>query len=82
MVRKSIVPIANLMDVLSGRQRSASRHANRAGRIGFSEERASSGKRVQVWCVIGWVAVAARDVLLVLVGENEEEIGFLAHSVS
>ena len=70
------------MDVLSGRQRSASGYANRAGRIGFSEERTSSSKRVQVWCDVGWIAVAACDVLLVLVGENEEEIGFLAHSVN
>ena len=81
MVGEGIVPITDLMDIFSGRQGSASGHADRAGCIGFCEERASSSQGIQGWRDVGWIAVAASDMLLVLVGENEKEVRLFPHSV-
>src|SRR3569833_3165435 len=78
VVRESVVPTADLVDVPSGDQARARRHADRARRIGADEAGSPGGEPIQVGGLCQRMAVAAGSAAVVLVREYEKEIGRLA----
>ena len=82
VICEGVVPVSGLMDVSSGCQCGAGRHADRTVRIGGGEAGPALGEAVDVRRPHHRVAVAARDVPRVLVREDEEEVGWIHPSGS
>lgn len=72
-----VVPATGPVHVLAGGEAGARRHADRAVGIGGVEPGAAACQSIQVRRAHQLVAVAAERALVVLVGENADEVGRL-----
>src|SRR6516164_235351 len=81
VVAHRIVPVADLMDVASGRQTCTRGYADGAGRIGCCESGATCGEAIDIRRSHDRVTGARHRASLMLVGDDEDEI-FCLHGLA
>ena len=76
IVGYAVVPVADLVHEAPGCECSASGYADGAIGVGVGEAGAAGGELVEVWRLHKRVPGAAHGGGLVLVGEDEEQVGW------
>src|ERR1700730_14433833 len=79
VICKCIVPISRLMRKPPGCHRGARRTADRACRVGTGESHTAGCELVDGWRLHDLMAITAQNLLIVVVGLYEDEIGRQSH---
>ena len=75
VIGRGAIPIAEFVDMVANCQRGPCGHAHGRWRVGIGKAHTAGRQRIQMRGFDDWMAVAAKRVTAVLVGNDKEEIG-------